>query len=79
MKKTILYLVIYLIGCVWCYMDAKREWINTFKEHDKNYVYTVDHRNPNLFVSLLSWGGVIFFEFKYRVYDKIDKSEPANW
>lgn len=77
--KRIIFLVIYISGCVWCYMDAKREWVNTLKKIDPSYVYTIDHINPNIMISTLSWVGVIFFEFKYHIYDKLDKNTPAKW
>ena len=79
MKKWLIFIVVYVSGYIWCYMAAKREWVDTFKKIDPSYVYTVDHRVPNLFVSTLSWFGVAFFEFKYHVYNKIDKNKPAKW
>lgn len=73
MKKNIIILIIYLLGCFCTYPFAK--W--TVHQQKADHVWTVGDRNCNICFSSLSWlaftltGMSVIFDF--------DNTTPAKW
>lgn len=74
MKKKILIIIIYLIGCVISYKTCKQLILN----EPYHKVWTKTDRNVSIMISLFSWVSVITFGV-VEVMSLMINDEKANW
>jgi len=74
MKKKILIIIIYLIGCIISYISCKNVVLN--EPHHK--VWTKTDRNVSIMISSFSWLSVITLGV-VEVMSLMINNEKANW